>query len=65
LSFFWGFRTAGITINAKGGTRIYLPLSNPEAYFGNHLFHFFVSHTDSTNIDSLKTRLKRKKIYLV
>ncbi len=63
FELFGALEQLGITINAKSeaGTRIYLPLSNPEDV-STQSFIRFVSHTDSTKLDSLKSRLKKEDL---
>ncbi len=64
FELFGALEQLGITINAKSeaGTRIYMPLSNPEDVSSTQSFIRFVSHTDSTQLDSLKTRLKKEDL---
>ncbi len=61
FELFGALEQLGITINAKSeaGTRIYLPLSNPEDVSSTQSFIRFVNHTDSTKLDSLQSRLKK------
>ncbi len=63
FELFGALEQLGITINAKSeaGTRIYLPLSNPEAV-STQSFIRFVNHTDSTLMDSLESRLKKEDL---
>lgn len=63
FELFGSLEQLGITINAKSeaGTKIYLPLSNPED-ISTQSFIRFVNHTDSTKLDSLQSRLKREDL---
>ena len=63
FELFGALEQLGITINAKSeaGTRIYLPLSNPEDV-STQSFIRFVNHTDSSELDSLKSRLKKEDL---
>ncbi|WP_338762446.1 translocation/assembly module TamB domain-containing protein [Bernardetia sp. ABR2-2B] len=63
FELFGALEQLGITINAKSeaGTRIYMPLSNPEDV-STQSFIRFVNHTDSTKLDSLKTRLRKEDL---
>lgn len=64
FELFGALEQLGITINAKSeaGTRIYMPLSNPEDVSSTQSFIRFVSHTDSTKLDSLQSRLKKEDL---
>jgi hypothetical protein len=64
FELFGALEQLGITINAKSeaGTRIYLPLSNPEDVSSTQSFIRFVNHTDSTKLDSLQSRLKKEDL---
>ncbi|PIY10212.1 MAG: hypothetical protein COZ18_06510 [Flexibacter sp. CG_4_10_14_3_um_filter_32_15] len=63
FELFGALEQLGITINAKSeaGTRIYMPLSNPEDV-STQSFIRFVNHTDSTKLDSLQSRLKKEDL---
>jgi hypothetical protein len=64
FELFGALEQLGITINAKSeaGTRIYMPLSNPEDVSSTQSFIRFVNHTDSTQLDSLQSRLKKEDL---
>ncbi|WP_157698901.1 translocation/assembly module TamB domain-containing protein [Bernardetia litoralis] len=64
FELFGALEQLGITINAKSeaGTRIYMPLSNPEDVSSTQSFIRFVNHTDSTKLDSLQSRLKKEDL---